>query len=96
MKKLIIGDFILASFLKLEEEEFLINADIEISPEGEFVKSSNIAIKPVGESKLLTWQPLDVDYLTNIVDKQILLEMKLPYLREAIRAKTILARRGQV
>lgn len=93
MKKLIISDFVLASFLKMEEEEFLVNADIEISPEGNFVKSSNIAIKPVVGDKKNCWQPLDTEYLTTIVDKQILAEMKLPYLREAVRAKTVLARR---
>ena len=94
MKRLIISDFILASFLELEEDKFLINADIEITSEGNFLKSSNIAIKPVENEAVSLWQPLDTEYLTAIVDKKILLEMKLPYLREAVRAKVALSKRG--
>lgn len=75
MEYIDIQNHVLSKLLIINEKQFLLNVDFQVCQNGCFIKNSltEVAIKPVGQKE--GWQPVDVDYILDIVKDIIEQEM---------------------
>lgn len=69
-----LSNYILKNPLNVAHNLFDVNADVILDENLEFKSSGNIAIKPHDDAEAM-WQPLEPEYLHNIINASLLLEI---------------------